>query len=72
VKRRVGHKLLKSDVAEIARRLALFRANCPKVIARDFGVCHWTVTKINRELLSGKCKRVRSAELPRIDAGGAL
>jgi len=39
--------LLERDVAEIERRLALYRANCPKRICEELRVHPNTVTKIH-------------------------
>jgi hypothetical protein len=39
--------LLERDVAEIERRTALYRENCPKRIAEDMGVHINTVSKVN-------------------------
>jgi hypothetical protein len=55
--------LLERDVAEIERRLALYRANSPKRIAQELGVHQNTVTTINlgrhvvQQRLRGECKR---------------
>jgi len=38
--------LLERDVAEIARRLRLYRENCPKYIAEERGVYPNTVAKV--------------------------
>jgi len=46
-KQRPWRMLLERDVAEIERRLALYRANCPKRIAEDLGVHLNTVCTIN-------------------------
>jgi hypothetical protein len=39
--------LLERDVAEIERRLRLYRENCPKRICEELGVHQNTVTAIN-------------------------
>lgn len=39
--------LLESDIAEIERRLLLYRLNAPKRIAEDLGVHINTVTTVN-------------------------
>jgi hypothetical protein len=39
--------LIERDVAEIERRLSLYRANTPKRIAQEMGVHQNTVTTIN-------------------------
>ena len=39
--------LIERDVAEIERRLRLYRENCPKRICQDMGVHINTVTTIN-------------------------
>jgi len=39
--------LLERDVAEIERRLSLYRENCPKRIAEEMGVHINTVSKVN-------------------------
>jgi DNA-binding transcriptional ArsR family regulator len=45
--RRPFRMLLERDVAEIERRLALYRENCPKQIAEDLGVHPSTISAIN-------------------------
>jgi hypothetical protein len=45
--RRPWRMLLERDVAEIQRRLRLYRANSPKRIAEELRVHPNTVTKIN-------------------------
>jgi hypothetical protein len=45
--RRPWRMLLERDVAEIERRLRLYRDNCPKRIAEDMGVHINTVSKVN-------------------------
>jgi hypothetical protein len=39
--------LLERDVAEIERRLKLYRENCPKRICEDLGIHQNTVTKVH-------------------------
>jgi hypothetical protein len=45
--RRRWRMLLERDVAEIERRLRLYRENCPKRICQDMGVHPNTVCAIN-------------------------
>jgi hypothetical protein len=45
--RRPYRMLLERDVAEIERRLQLYRENCPKRIAEEMGVHANTICTIN-------------------------
>jgi hypothetical protein len=45
--RRPWRMLIERDVAEIERRLRLYRENCPKRICEDLGVHQNIVTKIH-------------------------
>ncbi len=57
--RRPLRMLLERDVAEIERRLTLYRANTPKAIAADMGVHINTVSKINLGLHRCRCRARR-------------
>lgn len=45
--RRPWRMLLERDVAEVERRLALYRSNTPQRIASEMGLHLNTITKIN-------------------------
>jgi hypothetical protein len=60
--RRPWRMLLERDVAEIERRLRLYRENCPKRICQDMGVHQNTVTKIHlgrHPIQARVCSRTR-------------
>jgi FixJ family two-component response regulator len=73
---RACRMLLERDVAEIERRLALYRANSSKRIAQDLGVHLNTVTTINlgRHAVQQRLRRDYQHMLTALvrDAAGAL